>query len=286
MLRRPLLALFLLTVLAACKPAAEPASSPESTSAPETTSAPADAAAPATAPEATSEAAPADAAVVDGTGAGATSKPDRAAVEAAAAMQAVPPRYGTDYEILPVPQPTYGSGKIEVAEVFGYTCIHCAHLQPSVDTWKPTLASDVRFEYVPGVFGGVWDNFARAYFAAQIMGVQDKTHDAIFKAIHIERSIKTGDLPEIADLYAKQGVDREKFLATMQSFAVTAKLNRAKQFALRTGVTGTPTMIVAGKYRVSVPQDRGFEGMLSTVDFLLGYERAAAAPAAPMPAAP
>lgn len=188
-------------------------------------------------------------------------------------------RVGIDYEILPTPQPTYGVGKIEVAEVFSYRCIHCAQFQPSVNNWKKTMSSDVRWEYVPGVFGSAWDDFARAYFAAEILGVQKKTHDAVFKAIFVDRLVKTGTPDEIADMYASFGVDRAKFLATMQSFGVTAKLNRAKQFALRTGVSATPTIIVNGKYRVMVTQDRGFDGMLATVTYLVGRERALAVPA-------
>jgi protein dithiol oxidoreductase (disulfide-forming) len=292
MLRPLLVSLFLMTALTACNKAADTGAAPapptqattDVTPAPDTTPASAEAAA---TPDA---AAPVDASVAPVT------SPDRASLEAAAGGDPAAPRYGKDYEILAVPQPTYGQGKIEVAEVFGYTCVHCAHLQPSVDTWKPALPAEVRFEYVPGVFGGIWDSFARAYFAAEIMGVLDKTHDKVFRAIHVEHTIKTGDLNEIAELYGTMGVDKAKFLATMQSFAVNAKLNRAKQFAQRTGVTGTPTMIVAGKYRVSVMQDRGFDGMLKTVDFLVAYERAAAsaaatanaaaAPAAPAPAAP
>ena len=90
----------------------------------------------------------------------------------ATAAPAAAPRAGVDYEVLAVPQPTYGIGKIEVAEVFSYQCIHCAEFQPSVNTWKKTLPADARWEYVPAVFGGTWDNFARAFFAAQILGVQ------------------------------------------------------------------------------------------------------------------
>ncbi|HMB58041.1 MAG TPA: thiol:disulfide interchange protein DsbA/DsbL [Arenimonas sp.] len=196
------------------------------------------------------------------------------------------PRLGVDYEILETPQPTYGQGKIEVAEVFSYMCIHCAHFQPSVNAWKKKLPADVRYEYVPGVFGGAWDSFARAYFAAEIMGVQPRTHDAVFKAIHIDHVLKTGSLEEIADLYGTMGVDRNKFLATMNSFAVTAKLNRAKQFAVRTGVNATPTLIIAGKYRVLASQDRGLEYMFTTTNFLLARERAMAKPAAVAPAKP
>jgi thiol:disulfide interchange protein DsbA len=269
MLRRLIVVLALLVPLAACQ-----RSSTSETGAPSETSAAPGPSDPATETEmAAPEAAPADATAEPGAEA---SAPAPAPTPAAGSPDA--PRAGTDYVLLDAPQPTWGQGKIEVAEVFSYMCIHCAEFQPAVNAWKQRMPADVRWEYVPAVFGGAWDQAARAYFAAELLGVRERSHDAIFKAIHIDREMKTGSAEEYADLYAKQGAERGKFLDTMSSFGVTAKLGRAKQFAQRTGVTGTPTIIVAGKYRVSVTEDRGFPGMLATVDFLLAQERAAATP--------
>jgi len=185
------------------------------------------------------------------------------------------PRLGIDYEVIPTPQPTYGQGKIEVAEVFSYSCIHCAEMQPIINSWKKNLPADVRFEYVPAPFGGVWDNAGRAFLAAQAMNILPRTHDAVFKAVFIERKIKNGSIEDFADIYAGLGIDRAKFLATMNSFAVTGKLAKARQFAQRTGVNSTPTVIINGKYRVMATRDRGQKGMIATIDFLLAKERAA-----------
>jgi thiol:disulfide interchange protein DsbA len=187
------------------------------------------------------------------------------------------PRPGTDFEVISPAQPTWGTGKIEVAEVFSYRCIHCAEFQPKVNAWKAkSLPADARWEYVPAVFGGTWDTFARAYFAAQLMGIQPKTHDKVFNGVFVDQSAGNGSLEDIAKMYSAWGVDQAKFLAAMNSFGVTAKINRAKQFAMRTGITATPTIIVNGKYRVNVTQDRGFEGMLATTNYLIAKERAAA----------
>lgn len=274
MFRRVLTAMLILLPLAACAQSAAP--SPASVVA--ASAAPSATASVASAGESAAVAATA-APVVAAT---AVESSPAAAPMPAAVTDANAPRLGIDYEILPTPQPTYGQGKIEVAEVFSYACIHCAQFQPVVDIWLKKLPKDIRYEYVPAVFQPVWENFARAFFAAKILGMQQRTHDAVFKAVHIDHAVKTGSLEDIADWYASQGVDRQKFLDTMNSFGVNAMLNRAKQFALRTGISGTPTIIVAGKYRVNVTSERGFAGMLAATDFLLARERAmsAAAPAA------
>lgn len=182
------------------------------------------------------------------------------------------PVAGKDYVVLSAPQPTWGTGGIEVAEVFSYSCVHCAEFQPLVNAWKKKLPADVRFTYVPAVFGGVWDNTARAYFAAEALGVQAKTHDAIFKAFFIDRKIKTGSVEELAGIYAGLGVNRKKMLDTMNGFTVSSKLNRARQFAVRAGVNSTPSLIVNGKYRVTA---KSLESSLQVADFLVQKERAA-----------
>lgn len=282
MFRRFLAAALTVASLAACSnqnqeaaPAAPAA--PEAPAAPAAdTTAPADTAAPA----ATSSSAPAAPASV---AAAAAAQPAPAALDPNAPV----PRVGTDYEVLPAPQPTWNpaDGKIEVAEVFSYMCHVCAEVQPSVDLFKPTLPADVRWVYVPAAFGGPWDTAARAFFAAQVMGVADRAHSQVFPAIFVQNKIKQGTPEEFADLYAGFGANRATFLSTMQSFGVTAKFNRAKQFALRTGVTGTPTIIVAGKYKVMNTRDRGVQGMFATVNYLVAQERAASQSAAPAPAA-
>ena len=147
--------------------------------------------------------------------------------------------------------------------------------------WKAAQPADVRVEYVPAVFGGVSDNFARGFFAAQATNLLDETHDDLFTATLVERALGSASVEEIADWYATKGANRDAFLSTMNSFAVTTKLNRARQFALRTNVNATPTVIVNGKYTASMTGDRGPDGLLRTIDFLVAHERAGSTPPAP-----
>ena len=266
MLRRVLLALLLSPLIACAQSEAPTAATPASEAPAATAPAPAPAVeTPAAAPATTTEVA--------------STQP----APAPAPPTGEAPRLGIDYEILEAPQPTWGRGKIEVVEVFGYTCPHCAHFQPEVNAWHKTLPADVRFEYVPAAVGGPWDALAKAFFSAEALGVRERTHDAVFDAIHNKHALVGTSDEEVSDLYASLGVDRAKFLAQMTSFGTNAKIAKARQFATRTGVTGTPTMIINGKYRVNVTQDRGFKGMLAAVDYLVALERAGQASPAGAP---
>lgn len=188
------------------------------------------------------------------------------------------PRAGIDYEVMQTPQPTFSpvKGKIEVVEVFSYACSHCAHFQPLVSAWKKKLPSDVNFIYVPSVGQGSWERFARGFYAAEIKKIQVRSHESLFKAIFTEQRLTpNASVDEIADFYAGYGVDKKSFIEAMTSKAVAERADKSKQFTLRTGASSTPTVIVAGKYKINATQDRGFEGMIKTIDFIIAKERAA-----------
>ncbi len=233
---------------------AEPATAPvEAVSAPAGTSAPADAS---TADSATT--APADA-------------------SAATTLPGPPLVPGRDYIEIPNGQPFAPlNGKVEVVEVFGYVCPACAQFQTLVGPWKAKLPAQVRFSYVPAMFGGTWDDYAHAFYAAESMGLVDKTHDALYKAIHIDQSLKgergRDSVADIANFYGRHGVDPKQFASTMSSFAVDAKANKAKQFAMRSHISGTPSLIVNGRYLV---KGSSFENMLQIATKLIAQEHAA-----------
>ncbi|WP_372016713.1 thiol:disulfide interchange protein DsbA/DsbL [Pseudoxanthomonas sp. 10H] len=237
--------------------------------------APAPAAAPASPAPAQTPAAPATASPA--TDAGAPAAAPSAAAPAAPAGPA--PVAGVDYVEIANGQPFQpASGRIEVAEVFGYTCPHCAHFEPEFQAWKQRQPGDVAVVQVPAAFGGYWVPYARAFYTAEALGVLPQSHDAMFNAIHVQRSLPVNNnvtAEQIAPFYAQYGVDAKRFTDTFNSFGVDAKINRAKQFAMKAKIEGTPSLVVNGKYTVPVDQ-RGFGQMLNTVDWLVARERGGA----------
>lgn len=246
--------------------------------------APADSAAATPSTDTAATAAPAPAAAETAAPAAAETAPAEPAPEASAPAEAAAPPAGptpvegTDYSrIEPALPYAPQAGKVEVVEVFGYTCPHCASLEPLIDEWRAKQQADVSFQYLPAAFGGFWTPYARAFFTAETMGLVDKTHEAMFKAVHIERTLPPSAEagPQIAQWYGSQGADADTFASTMDSFAVNAKIKRSQQLLQHWGIDGTPTMVVNGKYRVGATAAGGPNGMLHTVDWLVAQERAA-----------
>ncbi len=153
---------------------------------------------------------------------------------------------GRDYSLLNPPQPT-STRKIEVLEFFFYGCSHCFHLHPLLSAWEKTMPKDVELTFVPTVFRDSWEPMASTFYALESMGKQQQLHDALYRAWN-EENMALIDESKIADFVAKHGVDRAKFTAAYNSFAMQSKVMRAKQMIRSYGINGTPTLVVDGKY--------------------------------------
>jgi len=189
---------------------------------------------------------------------------------------AADPVAGVDYVEIPGGQPFAPSpGKVEVVEMFGYSCIHCSRLEPALLAWKQRQPAHVQFTPVPAAFGSYWDVYARAFAAASELRLLPRSHQALFDAIHVQGGlpVQAVTIGEVAAFHARFGADPAEFERLMRGPGADALLQRSRRFGMASGVEGTPALIVAGKYRVS---GRNFADALRITDYLVAREHAAA----------
>ena len=167
------------------------------------------------------------------------------------------------------------SDKVEVLELFSYLCSHCNTFEPYVNSWAARIPDYVDFKRVPVVFGrSSWELYARAFATAEIMNLPEEAHMGMMDRIWKEKKMMRS-LDQIADFYVEYGADKEKFLSTAQSFAVDGKIRKDQQLVRSYGITGTPSLVVAGKYRIAGSQAvPSFDVMLDVVDYLVEIEKA------------
>jgi len=195
---------------------------------------------------------------------------------------------GENYFRLQPAQPTsVAAGKIEVVEVFSYACPACNMFYPTINKLKAALPARVQWRFVPASWHVEedWKVFQRAYFAADSLGIAERTHDKVFDAIW-----KTGELaimdysthqmkdplPSLADV-AKwyEGVAKLKpgeFLAASHSFSVDAHMREADAQIRAYQVDGTPSVVVNGKYRVTPSSAGGNDQFIALVQWLVKQE--------------
>jgi thiol:disulfide interchange protein DsbA len=154
---------------------------------------------------------------------------------------------GRDYRMLGSPQPAAGGSRIEVLEFFWYGCPHCNNLQAPLGAWLKRKPADVDFKRAPAIFQDSWVPLTKAYFAIEAMGLVDRLHHDVFSAIH-EKKIRLQEPKVLFDWVASQGVDRQKFMDTYNSFAVQSRTQRAREITANYDIPGTPAVVVDGKY--------------------------------------
>ena len=198
---------------------------------------------------------------------------------------------GKDYFRITPPQPTnVAPGKVEVMEVFSFGCPACNKFQPIMKQLIASLPPNAQVVYLHASFipRENWPLLQRAFFTAQALGIEEKTHDAMFNAVwgtgelaaidpvthRIKSSIPT--IEDAAKFYERAaGVKAATFLATAKSFGVDAKMRMADAEIGAAQALSTPTIIVNGKWRL---QPAGsYDQMISLVKYLVAQESAATA---------
>lgn len=165
------------------------------------------------------------------------------------------------------------NGKIVVEEFFNYACPVCDNFEPWFAPWVAKQPSWVKVVHVPAAFRSDFLPYAKAFYAAQALGLIDKTHEAVYDAIHLTHKLPGEgmriDDKSIASFYAQYGVSAKTFLAEMQSAAVAGAVHRATEHLKQSKVMGTPSLLIDGRYLV---RGRNFPDMLWIASALIEKE--------------
>lgn len=195
-----------------------------------------------------------------------------------AAMPHAPKEYveGTEYDLISPPVRSVDPNTIEVAEFFWYGCGHCYSFEPIIEPWEKKLPADVTFRGIPAVWNEKMELHAKAYYTAEALGVLDKMHKVIFQAMNVDRK-PLASQKEIAALFVANGVAEEDFNKAFTSFGVSSQVRQAVATAKAAQITGTPALMVNGKYQISGRKAGTQADMLKVADYLIEKERAAKA---------
>jgi thiol:disulfide interchange protein DsbA len=197
------------------------------------------------------------------------------------------------FPVKPAQRTNVAPGKIEVAEAFSFGCPACYSFNPLAKQLQASLPSNAQFVYNHASFNPSesWPLFQRAFLTATALGIEQKTHDAMFEAIW-----KTGELAvvdsqtrrlknpqpnmeQVAKFYEKAtggSVKAADFLNASKSMGVQVAINRTEAWLRATQVDSTPTLVINGKYRLTVQSAGGVEEMFALVKFLIAKEGGAA----------
>ncbi len=181
---------------------------------------------------------------------------------------------GRHYAVLSSPVPVAQPEKIEVVELFWYGCPHCYQLEATINPWSAALPEDVNFVRVPAMFGGIWNLHGQLFYTLENLKVDEAVHNSIFNALH-NQGRKLSSMNEITQFVATQGVDKDTFVKTWNSFSVKSQMEKAKKLAVAYQISGVPAVVINGKYRFDIGMAGGLQQTVDVADALIEKERQA-----------
>lgn len=161
---------------------------------------------------------------------------------------------------------TAAQNTIEVVEFFSYTCPHCAHFAPKLNTWRAQQPADVHLIYLPVSWRPDMVAPQRLFFTLQGLHRLD-LHEQVFADWANDPEHLATDAA-VLNWALRQGFDPKTWQTAYRSAAVTQNMRAAQQAFRRFELNGVPALVVNGRYSL-IPSEQ----VLDTLDQVVAHER-------------
>lgn len=183
-----------------------------------------------------------------------------------------PIQAGIDYRVI-APQPVQSAKGIEVIDFFWYGCPYCNSLQPALERWISRKPADVTVRRIPAILRDSWAPHARVYYTLEALGEVERLHQRAYFSYHVEE-LAMSRAEAMSDWAVRNGIPRERWDATYNSAAVQRKVEEAVELTRAYSVTGTPALVVDGRYLTSGNMSETLDGMIQILEGLIYRVRA------------
>ena len=185
---------------------------------------------------------------------------------------------GENYtRLVPTQRTVGGADKIEVAEVFMYSCPHCYDLESYMNQWAENKDPNVRFVRIPAMFNQLAVMHGQLYYTEVYLAKEGKLKDQnafremVFQEYH-RRSNRLTSETAIQRVFIRAGVSEEDFQRVWGSFEVNQALRVAQDLGRRYGVSSVPMIVVNGKYRTDAGSAGSYPKLIELIDELTARE--------------
>ena len=182
-------------------------------------------------------------------------------------------REGEHYKVVSPAVRVGPTDQVIVTEFFWYGCGHCYTFEPMLQAWKQSLPDGSRLQPSPAMWNDGMKLHAKAYFTAETLGALDPMHSVIFKAMHVDRN-RLASKGAIRELFVANGISGADFDKAFDSFGVNSQVNQAEARARSAKISGTPSVLVNGKFLIEARMAGSQANMLKIAEYLVQQELA------------
>ncbi|MFI4956651.1 MAG: thiol:disulfide interchange protein DsbA/DsbL [Gammaproteobacteria bacterium] len=172
------------------------------------------------------------------------------------------------------------SHKVAVWLFFNYGCPICNAFEPKVSQWYNEKKDQhlIAFTDIPVAWTHPgWQDYARAFYIEESLGVLEKGHHELFVAIHGNGSdIPAQDLTskeKMREFFHKElGVKPEDFDSHYDTFEIRMHMKQGDMIGQAYNIRAIPSFVIAGKYYADIQTAGGMEQLIGVVNFLVNKE--------------
>lgn len=178
---------------------------------------------------------------------------------------------GKDYALLNTQsKPASVQGKIPVTEFFSYGCPWCYRLELSLMSWVKDKADSIQFKRVPVVFHKDWIYYAKAYYTAQTLGLEDKLTPLLFKAVQDKNGALLNSNEAMINFFISQGVDPNTAKSAFEnSTTIDMLVNKGTALMSQFHVNGVPAIVINNQYKTDLQMAKDSSRLFQILDFLV-----------------
>jgi thiol:disulfide interchange protein DsbA len=155
-----------------------------------------------------------------------------------------------------------------VKEYFNYGCPGCYKSEPLVKMIENSLPEDASLQSVPFENHAGWRIYVEAFYIAEMLGILDKAHEALFHQVHVEKKA-IANKDQLKTLFVKLGADEKRFDQAANSFQLNSKLRLARKEAMSHKILSTPSFVVNDYYRINAQAFKSNKDLVDGINELL-----------------
>ena len=135
----------------------------------------------------------------------------------------------------------------QVIKFFSYACSHCYALDPFIEIFKKNN-NNINFKYVPAIFSDQMIPLAKLFFTLETMNLLPKLHESVYEVIHVDKKRIFTDKKIFEWAEENELINFVEFKKIYDSFDTNNKILYAKNLTIKSQITGTPYLMINGKY--------------------------------------
>ncbi|NRB41732.1 MAG: thiol:disulfide interchange protein DsbA/DsbL [Pseudomonadales bacterium] len=165
--------------------------------------------------------------------------------------------------------------KNTVTEFFWYGCPHCKAFEPHLETWEKTKPANITLQRSPAIWNETMALHAKLFFIASTMDKFEALHKRLFEEVINLRGKKDLAIQttHFANVFAEFGLQENDFKQHLASPEIQVQVEQAHTAMKASGLTGTPTIMVNGKYLILNDGVKSHADIMAVADFLIAKEK-------------